>query len=57
MFQLTVQKHEQEFYHSIFHCPVDKTVVSGENSVLRLKCGHAISKSAFNQLTKNEQKT
>ncbi|VDP97242.1 unnamed protein product [Trichobilharzia regenti] len=49
--------------HNIFHCPVIKEVVSASNDgnatsggPVRLTCGHAISRDAFNSLASGDRR-
>ncbi|VDD83736.1 unnamed protein product [Mesocestoides corti] len=42
--------------HNIFHCPVIKEVSTMSNPPVRLNCGHAISRDAFNSLATSERR-
>ncbi|KAL5970542.1 E3 ubiquitin-protein ligase RMND5A [Taenia solium] len=42
--------------HNIFHCPVIKEVSTLANPAVRLNCGHAISRDAFNSLANTERR-
>ncbi|VDM02336.1 unnamed protein product [Schistocephalus solidus] len=41
--------------HNIFHCPVIKEVANMTNTPVRLTCGHAISRDAFNSLASSDR--
>ncbi|VDM31096.1 unnamed protein product [Hydatigera taeniaeformis] len=43
--------------HNIFHCPVIKEVSTLANPAVRLNCGHAISRDAFNSLANTERRS
>ncbi|CDS42225.1 sporulation protein rmd5 [Echinococcus multilocularis] len=43
--------------HNIFHCPVIKEVSTLANPAVRLNCGHAISRDAFNSLANSERRS
>ncbi|KAL7063828.1 hypothetical protein AAHC03_05775 [Spirometra sp. Aus1] len=42
--------------HNIFHCPVIKEVANMTNTPVRLTCGHAISRDAFNSLASSDRR-
>ena len=46
---------EELVFHSLCLCPVLKEVISKENPLIRLKCGHCVSKKAFDFLEKKRQ--
>ncbi|TPP64060.1 hypothetical protein FGIG_00522 [Fasciola gigantica] len=41
--------------HNIFHCPVIKEVTTSSNGPVRLICGHAISRDAFESLPSSDR--
>ncbi|KAG5446712.1 E3 ubiquitin-protein transferase rmnd5a [Clonorchis sinensis] len=41
--------------HNIFHCPVIKEITTASNGPVRLSCGHAISRDAFESLPSGDR--
>ncbi|VDO07403.1 unnamed protein product [Rodentolepis nana] len=52
---VTVELDSVAQQHNIFHCPVEKEVSNWLNPVLRLHCGHAITRDAYNNMLNNER--
>lgn len=42
-------------YHNIFVCPVNKEPATCGNTPQLLSCGHVVSKSALNRMTRSER--
>ncbi|CAH8483143.1 unnamed protein product [Dicrocoelium dendriticum] len=42
--------------HNIFHCPVIKEVSTSSNGPVRLSCGHAVSRDAFESLPSGDHR-
>ncbi|GAA54900.1 protein RMD5 homolog A [Clonorchis sinensis] len=42
--------------HNIFHCPVIKEITTASNGPVRLSCGHAISRDAFESLPSGDRR-
>nr|CAH8846793.1 unnamed protein product [Trichobilharzia regenti] len=62
MLPISVKLDPSAHRHNIFHCPVIKEVVSASNDgnatsggPVRLTCGHAISRDAFNSLASGDR--
>lgn len=60
--QIAVKLDPSAHRHNIFHCPVIKEVISESNDgaigggPVRLTCGHAISRDAFNSLASGDRR-
>nr|CDS33126.1 sporulation protein rmd5 [Hymenolepis microstoma] len=52
---VTIELDSVAQQHNIFHCPVEKEVSNWLNPVLRLHCGHAITRDAYNNMLNNER--
>ncbi|CAH8846633.1 unnamed protein product [Trichobilharzia szidati] len=62
MLPISVKLDPSAHRHNIFHCPVIKEVISASNDgngtsggPVRLTCGHAISRDAFNSLASGDR--
>ncbi|KAM7537035.1 hypothetical protein Aperf_G00000076468 [Anoplocephala perfoliata] len=53
---VTVELDSVAQQHNIFHCPVMKEVSSWSVPPVRLHCGHAISREAYNSLANTERR-
>uniref|UniRef100_A0A183B132 Ephrin RBD domain-containing protein n=1 Tax=Echinostoma caproni TaxID=27848 RepID=A0A183B132_9TREM len=54
--QIAVELDPVAHRHNIFHCPVIKEVTTASNGPVRLTCGHAISRDAFESLPSSDRR-
>lgn len=52
---IEIALRDEEWFHSVFACPVSREQSTEENPPMRMSCGHVVAKESLEQLARNNE--